>query len=506
MRSKHFLGMGLLGSGFVALALLGAGCGGSGDTGSGGSGGSGGNPSSTSSTTSTTTTTTTTSSTGGPMSDGNDNFDQAVDLDPTGSQDSLQDPKTDNDFFKFEGTAGDIYVITASSHPQGTEMDAGYIDTFIELYDSNKALLATNDDRYPRNSTDSEIVTILPTTGTYYLKIQEWCISPQLSAMSCDDAYFDELINLDYVIGATKLDPTMAAGGTAVETEPNESSAAASDVTPAFAPVSGMAGSYYLTITSGKLPGPTDQDWYKLTIPSDLVVDAAARAKLGIIMPWGSTAGNGSNVKFGKVDIFAGDGTTVVASFDMSAEPNDLFDRADIQTPVVIGDDYFVKVTRGSTNEDDGAGDFYFVYSTMGAGNPLESEPNDTNATAEVLDLATGTVGSYFVEGDLSGNDVDIYKIATQGQETISIACSAQRTGSGIRGFKATVFQADGTTAIPMGSQTETPSANLFVDHVDISAAAQVDLIIKIEATLPADATNTGTYYICGFHAGAPVM
>ena len=36
--------------------------------------------------------------------------------------------------------------------------------------------IAENDDSVPRVNTDSEIVIQLPTTGTYYLLVQEWTV------------------------------------------------------------------------------------------------------------------------------------------------------------------------------------------------------------------------------------------------------------------------------------------------------------------------------------------
>jgi hypothetical protein len=97
--------------------------------------------------------------------------------------------------------------------------------------------------------------------------------------------------------------------------------------------------------------------------------------------------------------------------------------------------------------------------------------------------------------------DTDYFKVATNGEATISIACASQRNGSGLRGFKATVYKADGTTPIAKGTATETGAADLFIDHVAV-APVDTDLVIKIETTLPSDLTNTGAYYICGFHAG----
>ena len=500
MRSKHFLGLCLAASSFAAAGLV-TGCGSDTTTSTsstgagGGSGGSGGRETTTTTTT-TTGTTTTSTGTGGGSGDGNDSFAEAVDLGAMGLQDALEDPPTDVDYFKFEGKAGEILVISASSHPQGTDTDPGYIDTFVELYDANQKLIATNDDSYPRRNTDSEIITVLPTTGTYYVKVQEWCTSVTAVPAACDQAYFDAIVNVDYALNALVLP---VGPGTILEAaEPNDTLATATPLSYSPAPT---AGSYYLTLVSGTLPMSSDSDWYSFTVPANLNVDSMSRARTSFLIPWGSTAGNGSDVKVGKVDVIDQATMLVVASFDMTNEPASGSDRADLSLPITPGGNYLLKVNHGGA-EVDGQGKFYLVYETLGSGNPVETSEvlNNLPTTPEVL--TESTKGSYFVEGNLALGDTDYFKVATNGEATISVACASQRNGSGLRGFKATVYKADGTTPIAKGSATETGAKDLFIDHV---AVADANLVIKIEATLAPDATNTGNYYICGFHAGPAV-
>jgi len=514
MRSKHFLGLCLAVGSFAAVGL-GTGCGGDptvGTTSSGSGGGDGGSGSTTATATSTTTgtttgTTTSTSAsgsssstgTGGPVGDGNDTFEDALPIDATGVIDTLEDPSIDADYFKFEGTAGEMWLISANSHfTQGTDADPGYIDTFIQLYDPTQKLFATNDDSYPGRNTDSELLTVLPTTGTYYVKVLEWCNSPTKDKDLCDSKYFEALTEIDYGISAGVIKPSL---GTVLEVEPNDAFTAATPVT--FAPTA-TVGSYFLTITSGKMPMSSDSDWYSFTVPANLTVGAAERARVNVIIPWGSTTGNGSDVKVGKVDVYDQSGMVVIGSLDMSAESHSAAKRAELTVPVTKGGNYLLKVNHGGA-EPDGQGPFYFVYESVSDGNPVETADatNTDPKTPEVLKVS-GTAGSYFVEGNLGVGDLDHFKIATGGKPTISVACSSLRSGSGLAGFKATVYLADGVTPVAKATATETATTDLFVDHVVIPAGT-TDLVVKLEGALPAGSVNTGTFYVCGIHAAAAV-
>lgn len=504
MRSKHFLGRCLAVGSFAAVGLV-TSCGGETAVGttSSGAGGSGGSESTTAAATSSAATSTSTttsgssSGTGGAVSDGNDTFGDAKPIDAQGVIDTLEDPTTDADYFTFEGMAGEIWLISASSHfAAGTNSDPGYIDTFVQLYDANQKLIATNDDGYPGQNTDSEILTVLPASGTYFVKVQEWCNSPTQDPMFCTKDYSDALVEIEYGISA---DVVKAGPRTILEVEPNDAYTTPTLVT--FAPAT-TVGTYYLTITSGKLPMSSDSDWYSFTVPSNLTVDPTSRARAGVIVPWGGTAGNGTDIKVGQVEVYDQSGMTMIASLDMSGEPNAARNRAELTVPVTKGGNYFLKVNHGGA-ETDGQGQFYFVYETLGGGNPVETADalNTDPKSPEALKVSA-TPGSYFIEGNLEAGDLDHFKIATDGKPTISIACSSRRSGSGLTGFKATVFLADGVTPIAMGTATETATAALFLDHVTLPANT-TDLVIKFEGALPAGSINTGTFYTCGIHAAA---
>ena len=68
-----------------------------------------------------------------------------------------------------------IYWPTDTTGFQLDELAFG-LDTVITLYDPTREQIAENDDSVPRVNTDSEIVIQLPTTGTYYLLVQEWTV------------------------------------------------------------------------------------------------------------------------------------------------------------------------------------------------------------------------------------------------------------------------------------------------------------------------------------------
>jgi hypothetical protein len=366
---------------------------------------------------------------------------------------------------------------------------------FVELYDSNKTLLATNDDGYPRSSTDSSLTTLLPATGTYFVKVQEWCISPTANATYCTPDYAASLANTAYAVGAFLDAP---GPGTKVEAEPNDTAATAgTDVE--FSPVTGTPGSYYLTLLQGKIPASDTADWYSFTVPNDVTVDATTRVSAGFYLPWGATTGNGSNVIVGNVEVYKADFTTVISAFDFSNEPEAVSGRADLRVPVTLGAKYFVKITKGGT-EPNGQGDFYFAYETLGAGNPLENDAMNNAAPGEALTQQANADGSvsYFVEGDITPGDADFFKVDPAAQPTISVACSSQRAGSGLRGFKATVLNG----ATELTNAIETVDKDLAVQYFDLGGTVPASLTVKIEATAPADATNTGKSYLCGIHFG----
>src|SRR5262249_33847651 len=133
--------------------------------------------------------------------------------------------------------------------------------------------------------------------------------------------------------------------------------------------------------------------------------------------------------------------------------------------------------------------------------NPVEAAEmaNDVPATAEALMPQTNADGttSYFVEGDITTpTDLDHFAMdVPAGTTKVSAFCSAQRDGSGLRGFKTELLDANGVT-LTGGLVTEDPAQDLGVSQIPFPTGA-TKLLLKLSAGSQ-DATVTGTYYRCG--------
>jgi hypothetical protein len=79
----------------------------------------------------------------------------------------------DLDFFKFTGKAGAIISVICNAQGMGS-----YLDSVLEIYDSNLKMIAQNDQNglspqgYPIN--DSFIQMVLPADGTYYIVVTDY--------------------------------------------------------------------------------------------------------------------------------------------------------------------------------------------------------------------------------------------------------------------------------------------------------------------------------------------
>ncbi|MFO0548272.1 MAG: pre-peptidase C-terminal domain-containing protein [Polyangiaceae bacterium] len=483
----------------LAASVVAVGCGddstgggGSGATGgSGASGGAGATGGQGGSGTPTTTTTTTTTSTG-MTGDGNDTIATATPMDAAngafqGSGD-LDPAQTDVDFFSFDGTAGPILIAT-DAKPDADPFADGYIDLVVTLFDANGNQIAQNDDPFPRFTQDSEIYTILPTDGKYFVKVEEFCEFAG-AVTGCDQAYFDAITETAFAVSAIPLDPAQ----NSVVEETNEPNDAVANATPMeYEPVSGMAGSYYLSVAYGDYMDQTDKDSIAFTIPADEAVDVGTRLSASFALPAPGTDGNGSARNPGVIEILDATGTTVLSRFDMSSEPNDP-NRVELSVPVIPGGTYLFRNTAGPAAAG-GSMPFYYVLHSTRNGNPLETAEatNNVQATAEALTQASG-VQSYFVEGDLGAGDVDHFLLDVLDAK-ISITCAGARMGSGLQNLKATVLNASNSMVI--GSASESISTDLLLQDAAVNGATQV--VVKLEKS-GQDATNTGTAYRCGFH------
>jgi hypothetical protein len=426
-----------------------------------------------------------TSGAGGAPSDGNDTKDTAEAITiGTPVQAQLNPPDLDEDWYKFNGTAGQaIYVITQAKTGQDP-FDPAYLDLVIELHDAT-GKIAEQDDPEPRTSNDPFLMTVLPTTGEYFVRVLE--CNKWAGPESCAPA--SGITNKDYALVVDNIDFT--AVGTVQETEPNETAAQATPIT--YSPnTSAGAGIYYLSVLHGTFSSETDVDAYSFTLPADLSVDADSRAVARVYPQQAGVDGNGSTTSVGEATIVAeSDPTNVIAKALIDA-------GGSLDVPLQIGTSYVVFFKRAPLPT--GNNDFYFGLYGMGSGNPLETQEaaNNTLATAEPL-TASAQAGSYFIEGDLDAGDVDHFLAGVPGTaaEVVSVACGGERSGSGLRGLTATLLDSSGT-AVPSGTGIESATQDLLIDSVSVPAGA-TSLILKLEATSQ-DPNVSSSYYRCGLH------
>ncbi|WP_437719954.1 hypothetical protein [Sorangium sp. So ce861] len=498
MRSMYFLGFFVLGT----MAATAAGCGGD-DDGSGGSGGEGGAGSTTTSTVTTTTGIATSTSSGpGPVDDGNDSIEEAEEL-PAGNnglEGTLEPLEEDADYFSFTGTKGlPVYLVT-DAKPSDAERDPTYPDTVITLLDADGNQIAQNDDPEGGFTNDSELLTVLPADGEYFVVIQDCNAAFPESAFP--NGCFDpaEVVSFDYSVQFLPLNLAASATDSLVgETEPNNDAEQAVSMPYEL---NQDESAYYTTFVFGSFTDEADVDVYSFTPPETPEFENALLAQLSFSGPSGPE-GNGSTVDVSEVAVFnATDLTSAYAKVDPSK-------GGDIAVPVEAGQEYFVFVKRPAGEV--GENDFYILLHSRTSSDPLEAaeETNGDVATPEG-DLASFPNGgggvSFAVEGKLAGTeeapDVDVFELPlddTAEGWTISVICGAQRHGSGVRELHAEVLNGDGTEIGDAYAATETEAEDLFVDSKAIPEAPEGNrLLVRVSAGTPAaDVTSRG--YNCLF-------
>ena len=434
---------------------------------------------------------------GGNAGDGNDTIATADPLEEnkgvSGIASQLEPAETDVDFFSFNGVAGSAVLVTSDAKPDDDPFAEGYMDLVVTLFDADGNQIAQNDDPFPRTTQDAEFYTILPTSGVYYLKVEEFCeFAP---AGTCDSDYFDNLESLEYAVNVITLDPAtnsvMDEGA-----EPNDTVATATDMEYEVNPNAANSVGYYLSIAYGDWADAADVDGIAITVPADVYYPIDSRLNLSITLPPPGTDGNGSGFNPGIVEVR--DVNSIVrARLDMSNEDAST-DRAELNFPGNLGAQYFLTIARGPAEA--GATDpFYFVVHSVGGGNPQEQDEagNNNVSSPEALSQAAGQ-DSYFIEGDLGTADVDHFLVSVL-DETFTVTCSGQRGGSGLQGFKATVLQgSNGQPVLGASASTETATDPLLIQDLPIPATETV-LAVKLEKS-GQDATNAGNYYRCGLH------
>jgi hypothetical protein len=494
MRNRILVG--LVGAGLVA-ALGAQGCGGGGVTATGtGTGGTGTTASSAHASSSTTGVTTGTGGTGG-AGEGH-SFATATPIDFATAASGDLSPTGAVDYYTFEGAAGDaigVFIQAQGSAAPGA-FDATTIDTVVTLFDSNKKQIAENNDAIPRRSNDSELWSILPADGTYYLRVEEcwtWASDPSTACAGKVDKD-----TTSYSLSVAKIDPTTKANVKDAETGNDAASA-----TP-FTYSKSSTGTYFLDVVYGTYKDATDIDVFSFTVPADAVtLSAGAR---GVVSFWplpSGTNADGSTTPVGKIYVTdTVDPTKHLAEisgtdFQTSGTAR-LWPALDLTKPYLL----WVERPAGAA----GANDFYFVLNGQGSSNPVETSEaaNDVITTPEVPADAPDMNGGhhYYIDGDLINGamDVDHWQVPVGTSAQIAVSCAAQRGGSGVRGFTIDVLDAgnDGGAPTKVGTIMESATTDAYLPYMAVPAAAS-HLVVKLSATSQ-DPVVTSSFYHCGIH------
>ncbi|MGK4004130.1 PPC domain-containing protein [Sorangium sp. So ce1036] len=490
MRSMYLLGFFVAGT----IAATAAGCGG-GDNGAGGSDGEGGAGGATTTTTTTTPSTTTGSSGSTDVDDGNDSIDEAAPLDGNAVQGTLEPIDADADYYSFTGTKGQPISIVTDAKPSEDELDPTYPDVVVTLLDADGNQLAQNDDPAGGNTNDSNLLTVLPADGEYFVVVQD--CNAVFSGGCADPA---EILSFDYALQVVPIDPDESETDSYIaDTEPNDD---AEQAVTLHYELREDESDYYPTFVFGSFASATDVDVYSFTPPETPEVEHALVAQLGVTGPTG-IEGNGSTVEVSEIAVFdPTDLTSAYAKVDPAK-------GGSISVPVEAGKEYLVFVKR--PEGEVGKNDFYVMIHGRTGSDPLEAEEltNGDVATPEddlvaLFNTASGVI--YGVEGKLADGeiaDVDVYAVPLDNVEegwTISVACGAQRQGSGIRGLKAEVLNGDGAEIdAATHSATESETEELFINAAAIPpGAAENRLLVRVSAAAPAEDV-TSRAYSCRF-------
>lgn len=359
----------------------------------------------------------------------------------------------DHDFWRFEGTAGDWIAINTTANAAD---DPTKIDTVITLYDSTRTQIAENDDAVPRANTDSEIIIHLPTTGTYYIEVQEFS-----DWMPDSPPAPEGMPSYTYQLAVGMV------GGTVVnlDTETGDDAASAQTVT-----LGGMMNNLFFPM--GTFEDATDVDVYAFTVPAGAMFQLLSTD----IMPSGAT-GYGSTRAAGRIYVTDTAGTEVIAR----VQPRDM--AQDDLSPSLTAGDYLLWVDAGGGTA--GANDFYVLKALIGTENTPEAEApgdstNDVSAMAETVmitdDMGTGRA---FFLSTLSTTDVDFYSFTSPTGIEATVVCGSQSSGSGLTGVRVELFAMDGTTAL--GSATETASEAAVIQDIPITMAGTY--FVRLSAT-----------------------
>jgi len=404
-----------------------------------------------------------------PMGDGNDSFADAdpIELGADPTMGRIGTPG-DGDYYSFEGTAGQWMILSTEANPDD---DPEMVDTVITLYDSSMTQIAENDDSVPRFNTDSELITRLPSDGTYYVLVREFSDwAGETPEGQADFNYSLSVASLNTGATAVNLD---AEGG--------------NDVASAQALGYNVDTSDF-GIVVGDFADGSDVDVFSFSV-------AGGKNNIQFEMMPSTADGYGSTSSIGRLWITNGDGSEIIARIAID-ETNGL---TEIQPNLPDGD-YNVFVENDGAP---GANGFYVLKAyRFGTDNDPETDDtaNDDVSTPDALTVMDDEgVRRGFILATLGDGDTDHFSFELMDGEQINVFCGSATAGSGVQGLSATVLMADGTE-VSGASGTETATDGIAIEEVTAAAGTYVLRLTKTGQ----DAEVTGNWVRCGVAMAPP--
>ena len=431
-------------------------------------------------------------------------FDQKVPglLDPT--------PK-DVDYYSFQGTKGDAIIIVATSTGEFkrgrlTLLDAtkdpvasAPADQKFDKFDPRNFEIfwssASDFDNYPWNDSNT-IETVLPETGTYYVKFTDCYTSVDCgnwgAPLNASTPYSLELHRIaSYDPSSHKFN--FETGGTVTD-QTNDSATSGSTVsitefpTGMQTPPAGASSIFY-----GNFDSTTDVDVFKFKVP----LDAAMDFKDGYVADFRPVAagksGNGSTSPIGALTILDSSGVSILASIDVSK-----VEAPQLRVLLKPDTEYYLKVEQ-QPGGPTGNNNFYFIHYYAEVAEFIEKSAmtNTTVTTPQDLDDFDSYYFNHLVEvwGELGAGTTDYYKFNYPQNAHFEVVCSAERVGSGLRGLKLSAFKSSaGNVPIDAPSTAEPTMLDVHIRGTDPTSDTSV--IFSVSAT-SMDPMNPSTYYRC---------
>jgi hypothetical protein len=432
-------------------------------------------------------------------------FDQKVPglLDPT---------PTDVDYYSFQGTKGDAIILVATSTGEFkrgrlTLLDAAkdpIANAAVELkfatyYDPRNFEVfwssVSDFDNYPWNDSNT-IETVLPETGTYYVKLTDCNTSNDCgnwgAPLNASSPYSLELHRIaSYDPGSHKFN--FETGGTVTD-QTNDSATSGSTVsitkfpTDMQSPPVGASSIFY-----GNFDSPSDVDVFKFKVP----LDAAMDFKDGYVADFrpvaAGTSGNGSTSPIGALTILDASGVSILASVDVSKA-----EAPQLRVLLKPDTEYYLKVEQ-QPGGPTGSNNFYFIHFYAEVAEFIE-ESAMTNTTVTTPQDLGDFDSQYFwhhaeVWGDLGAGTTDYYQFNFPPDAHIEVVCSAERIGSGLRGLKLSAFKSSAGN-VPIDAPSTDGPTKLDARITGTGATGVTSVIFSVSAT-SMDPVNPSTYYRC---------